>query len=108
VIEGNKAPGRSVPTLTDVVTVAPMVADASAAAGPDEELVRLVMHSFEEAAMARLQALVERLASEQADSLRWRLRAEIEPLIRDCVRHAVAQHSADAKLAGTDQIQAAR
>ena len=97
-------PPRFVPTLTDVVPqdtrtdpAKPVLRpDASAAAGPqrEEQLVASVMQRVDMVFERRLREAVGKLILAQTEAVIPLLRTEIQGLVRDSVRQALAQEDA--------------
>lgn len=93
-------PPRFVPTLTDVVQPGAL-ADASKqpiatlpGAQREEQIVNRVMQRVDLVFERRLREAVGELILSQTQLLGPRLREEIEGLVRESVKHAVAQETA--------------
>lgn len=98
----SNVPPRFVPTLTDVVQAGqpgqPQAPGASAFAAPaqEEQMVQRVMQRVDMMLERRLREAVGQLILAQTQALGPRLREEIEGVVRESVRQAMAQELAAA------------
>lgn len=88
------APGRVVPTLTEVVEAGSEVLDRAAPAS-SEELVQSVLAELRRHSDAQLRALLRRQLEEALPLMMRRLLPEIEVLVRERVAEELARRGTD-------------
>lgn len=81
----SRAPGRVVPTLTEIVEPASAVPAAPASTPSEGEWVQIIMRQLRQEGDARLLAMVHRHWQEQTEQLARKLLPEIESLVRQRV-----------------------
>jgi hypothetical protein len=85
-----KAPPRFVPTLTEVVQIAPSAPKAMDALAFEEQLVHRVLQRVDLLLEMRVQQAVARVIQEQTRAVVPRLQEEIDTVVRQCVSEALS------------------